>query len=96
MPTDPNPLDHRDDFSGPVLRYGSLNSLFQVAFYIYLPGATVTALHSQLVPQWGVISQLRLGLSSRGPSALTKHRHVATFLFFFIALEPGVECSTRL
>jgi len=36
-PTGPNPLHHRDDFSRPALRHGSLNSLFQVA---YLPRMT--------------------------------------------------------
>ena len=28
QPTDPNSLHHRDDFSRPALRHGSLNSLF--------------------------------------------------------------------
>ena len=32
--TGPNPLNHQDDFSGPALRHGSLNSLFQVASYL--------------------------------------------------------------
>ena len=34
QPTGPNPLNHRDDFSGPALRHGSLNSLFQVTLYL--------------------------------------------------------------
>ena len=34
QPTGPNSLNHRDDFSRPALRNGSLNSLSQVA---YLP-----------------------------------------------------------
>jgi len=29
-----NPLNHRNDFNGPALRHGSLNSLSQVAFYL--------------------------------------------------------------
>jgi hypothetical protein len=29
-----NPLNHRDELSGPALRHGSLNSLFQVALYL--------------------------------------------------------------
>ena len=29
-----NPLDHRDDFSGPALRHEGLNSFFQVALYL--------------------------------------------------------------
>jgi len=29
--SDPNQLNHRDDFGRPALRHGSLNSLFQVA-----------------------------------------------------------------
>ena len=33
-----HPLNHRDDFSRPALRHGSLNSLFQVASY--LPSCT--------------------------------------------------------
>ena len=33
QPTGSNPLHHRDDYSGPALRHGSLNFLFQVAFY---------------------------------------------------------------
>ena len=32
-PPGPNPHNRRDDFSGPALRHGSLNSLFQVALY---------------------------------------------------------------
>ena len=31
QPTGPNPLYHRDDFSGPALRHGNLNSPLQVA-----------------------------------------------------------------
>ena len=31
QPTGPNPLNHRDDFSRPALRHGSLHSLFHVA-----------------------------------------------------------------
>jgi len=38
QPTGPNPLNHRDDFSRPASRHGSLNSLFQVA--LYLPSYT--------------------------------------------------------
>ena len=34
QPTGPNPLNHRDDFSGPAWRHGSLKSPFQVAFYL--------------------------------------------------------------
>ena len=34
QPTGPNPLNHRDDFSRPALRHGSLNSLFQIALYL--------------------------------------------------------------
>ena len=34
QPTGPNPLNHRDDFSRPVLCHGRLNSLFQVALYL--------------------------------------------------------------
>jgi len=34
QPTGPNPHNHRDDFSRPALRHGSLNSLFQVALYL--------------------------------------------------------------
>ena len=34
QPTGPNPLNHRNYFSGPALRHGSLNSLFQVAVHI--------------------------------------------------------------
>ena len=34
LPTGPNPLHHRDDFSRPALRHGSLNSFFQVALYL--------------------------------------------------------------
>ena len=30
----PNPLHHRDNFSSPALRHGSLNSLFQVDLYL--------------------------------------------------------------
>ena len=30
QPTGPNPLHRLDHFSGPVLRHGSLNSLFHV------------------------------------------------------------------
>ena len=30
----PNPLNHRDDYSRPALRYGSSNSLFYVASYL--------------------------------------------------------------
>jgi len=37
QPTGPNPLNHRDDFSGPALHHRSMNSLFQVA--IYLPSS---------------------------------------------------------
>ena len=31
QPTGPNPLNHRDNFSGPALRH---DSLFQVALYL--------------------------------------------------------------
>ena len=34
QPTDPNPLNHPDDFSRPVLRHGNLNYFFQVAVYL--------------------------------------------------------------
>ena len=34
QPTGPNPLNHRDDFSRPALRHGSLNFLLQVALYL--------------------------------------------------------------
>ena len=30
-----NPLNHRDDVSGPALRHGSLNCFFQVAVYLH-------------------------------------------------------------
>jgi hypothetical protein len=33
QPTGPNPLHHRDDFSRPARRHGSLISLLQVAKY---------------------------------------------------------------
>ena len=32
--TGPNPPNHRDDFSRPALRHGSLNSIFRVASYL--------------------------------------------------------------
>ena len=32
-PTGPNPLNHRDDFSRPALRHGSLNSFFKAAYH---------------------------------------------------------------
>jgi len=41
-PAGPNPLDQRDDFSGPFLRHGSLNSLFQVALYLPSEGEEIT------------------------------------------------------
>ena len=34
QPAGPNPLDRRDDFSGPALRHGNLNSLFQASLYM--------------------------------------------------------------
>ena len=34
QPTGPNPLNHRDEFSRPVLRHGTLDSLLQVAWYL--------------------------------------------------------------
>ena len=38
-----NPLNHRDDFSRPALRHGTLQSLFQVALYppSYQAGANI-------------------------------------------------------
>ena len=34
QPTCPNPLAHRDDYSGLALRHGTLNSRFQAASYL--------------------------------------------------------------
>ena len=50
QPTDPNPLNHRDDFSRPALRHGSLNSHF--------PGSLLStflapSLHSTRVRVYG-------------------------------------------
>ena len=39
QPTGPNPLDNRDDLSGPAVRLGSLNSRFRVALYLPPPGS---------------------------------------------------------
>ena len=43
-PTCPNPLNHRDVFSGPVLRHGSLNPPFQVP--LHLPSQSSPPTHS--------------------------------------------------
>ena len=46
QPTGPNPLHHRDDFSGLALRHGSFNSLFQVETTYYDPRISATTLAS--------------------------------------------------
>jgi len=56
--TGPNPLNHRDAFSGSAVRHGTLNSLFQVA--VYLPSSVCSKIdrflpHSQRI-------NLRIGL----------------------------------
>ena len=48
QPTGPNPLHHRDDFSRPALRHGSLNIPFRVDFY--LPGRASRGLSSSASP----------------------------------------------
>ena len=49
--TGPNPLNYRDDLSGPALHLGKLNSLFQAA-YFYLPHSAISRrLFSNSTPQ---------------------------------------------
>jgi len=56
QPTGPNPLNHRDDWSGAALRHESLNSLFQVASC--LPSSWRTSLRGSLTAHFARITRV--------------------------------------
>ena len=67
--TCPNPLNHRDNFSRPALRHGTLNSRFQVA--LYLPSKQV-----KIVPG----DELKLHWSDGIRKWSGKHPHLYTLI----------------
>ena len=80
---DPNPLDHRDDFSRPALCHGSLNSLSEC--HIYLSSQVFTSLSCF----WFTSSSLFVGAGS----AVCSESHSTIVCFDQVSQESRCRAS---